>query len=201
MFCGHCGTWSPEPSTTCLSCGAVLRAAGTGSLPGQPQASAPGVSHWPRQAFGGFWRRLGASLVDGLILYFPTAIAKVLLGLPLLSPSTGSDSGMALGVSLGSLLLTWLYSALMESSAAQGTLGQQLLGMRVMDMQARRITFARASGRYFGQFLSLLMGGVGYLFNLWTSRRQTVHDLLAGCVVVIAERAPIAAPAQSGELA
>lgn len=201
MFCGHCGTWSPEPSTTCPSCGAALHASEAGPLPARAQASAPGVAHWPRTAFGGFWRRLGAVLVDSLVLYFPPAIAKVLLGLPLVSPSDESDSAKALMVGLGSLLLTWLYSALMESSAAQATLGQQLLGMRVMDMQARRITFARASGRYFCQFLSLLMGGVGYLFNLWTSRRQTVHDLLAGCVVVIAERAPIAAPAQSGELA
>ncbi|MEO5988394.1 MAG: RDD family protein [Candidatus Eisenbacteria bacterium] len=166
----------------------------------QPHVLASRVAHWPRTSFGGFWRRVGAAIVDSVILYFPPAIVKVLLGLPLLATSSGPDVAKELLVNLGSLIMLWLYCALLESSSRQATLGQQLLGLQVMDLEARRISFARASGRYFAQFLSALLCGVGYLFNLWTSRRQTLHDLVAGCVIVIAERAPRTAPAQAGEL-
>ena len=70
-----------------------------------------------------------------------------------------------------------------------------------MDLEGRRISFARATARYFGQILSALICGVGYLFNLWTSRRQMLHDLIAGCVIVRPDRMPQPAPAQLGELA
>lgn len=200
MFCSRCGTWAPEPSTVCGSCGAPLLVGEQTAKSAPAQVGSPRVAQWPRQAFGGFWRRFGASVVDSVILYFPQAIAKVMLGIPLWSAGDETSFGAELLVNLGGLVLYWLYSGLLESSSRQATLGQQVLGLRIMDLEGRRITFARASGRYFAQIFSVLLCGVGYLFNLWTSRRQTLHDLIAGCVAVIPERVPQTAPAQAGEL-
>jgi uncharacterized RDD family membrane protein YckC len=142
--------------------------------------------------YGGFWRRVASSTVDGLIFAFPSAILRVLAGLPMgltLRPLDDRDMGRALMVSLLCWVGSWLYCALLESSGAQGTLGQQLLGLQVTDLSGRRISFGRASGRFFSQLLTLLICGVGYLFNLWTSRRQTLHDMIAGCVLVRPEPA------------
>ena len=151
--------------------------------------------------FGGFWRRWAAAFIDGIVLFFPQAIARVALNLPLFATGESSDAVAELLVSVGTLVMYWLYSSLLESSARQATLGQQLLGLQVMDLEGRRISFARATARYFGQILSALICGVGYLFNLWTSRRQMLHDLIAGCVIVRPDRMPQPAPAQLGELA
>lgn len=214
MFCGRCGTWAPESAAACPACGEALQPhSPVVTREGGPEASAaqaqfqhlfvhpPRASQWTHDMFGGFWRRLAAALVDGIVLFFPQAITRVVLNLPLLATGESSDAVAELLVSVGTLVLYWLYSSLLESSARQATLGQQLLGLRVMDLEGRRISFARASARYFGQILSALICGVGYLFNLWTSRRQTLHDLIAGCVLVRPDRMPQQAPAQLGELA
>ena len=161
----------------------------------------PRASRWTRDVFGGFWRRLAAAFVDGIVLFFPQAITRVALNLPLFATGESSDAVAELLVSVGTLVMYWLYSSLLESSARQATLGQQLLGLQVMDLEGRRISFARGTARYFGQILSALICGVGYLFNLWTSRRQTLHDLIAGCVLVRPDRMSQPAPAQLGELA
>ena len=92
----------------------------------------------------------------------------------------------------------WLYCALLESSPAQGTLGQQLMNLRVCDDRLRRVSFARATGRHVAQYLSALTLGLGYLVNLWTKKRQTLHDLAAGCVLARAEALPAAGPASGG---
>jgi uncharacterized RDD family membrane protein YckC len=145
--------------------------------------------------YGGLWRRAAASVVDGLVMFFPDAILRVLLDLPTLvtlRPVLESDVPRLMLVYAFETATWWLYMASMESSAWQGTLGQQLMGLRVTTVAGARVSFARASGRYFAQWLSVLICGMGYLFNLWTSRRQTLHDMIAGCVLV---RRGLTAPA------
>ena len=91
-------------------------------------------------------------------------------------------------------LVYWWYCARLESSHWQGTLGQQLMGMRVTDLHGRRISFMRATGRFFAQWLSFVLCCTGYLFNLWSTRRQTLHDMIAGCVFVVGGTAPASVP-------
>jgi uncharacterized RDD family membrane protein YckC len=57
-------------------------------------------------------------------------------------------------------------------------------GMKVTDENGNRITFARATGRYFGEYLSALTLFIGYMMAGWTERKQALHDLLAGTLVV-----------------
>ena len=80
-------------------------------------------------------------------------------------------------------MAAWLYWALLESSPWQATLGKKALGLLVTDLQGRRITFARASGRYFGKLLSTIVLGTGYLMAGFTEKKQALHDILAGCLV------------------
>ena len=83
-----------------------------------------------------------------------------------------------------SIIAGWLYYALMESSSKQGTIGKQVMGIRVTDLEGNQISFGRASGRYFGKILSALILAIGYLMMLFTQKKQTLHDLMAGCMVV-----------------
>ncbi|GBQ81161.1 hypothetical protein AA13595_0536 [Gluconacetobacter johannae DSM 13595] len=81
-------------------------------------------------------------------------------------------------------VLPALYFILFESSRLQATPGKLLCRMRVTDVQGARIGVRRAAGRYFGKFLSLLLCGFGFLMVMWTSRKQGLHDLLAGTCVI-----------------
>ncbi|MCH8868069.1 MAG: RDD family protein, partial [Proteobacteria bacterium] len=80
------------------------------------------------------------------------------------------------------------YTVWLESSTWQATLGKRLLGIKVVDLEGRRIGFGKSSWRNMAKGLSMLTLGVGYLMPLWDHRRQALHDKAAGCLVVRATR-------------
>ena len=82
------------------------------------------------------------------------------------------------------LCASWLYFALMESSAKGATLGKLALGLRVTDLNGNRISFARATGRYFGKIVSGMILMIGYLMAGFTQQKQALHDIMAGCLVI-----------------
>ena len=80
---------------------------------------------------------------------------------------------------------TWLYFALMEASARQGTVGKIALGLFVTDLQGRRISFGRASGRFFAKIITGLVPlFIGYMMAGFTEKKQALHDMIAGCLVL-----------------
>jgi uncharacterized RDD family membrane protein YckC len=95
-----------------------------------------------------------------------------------------SVSRPLLAIRLLALMLSWIYYASMESSTWQATLGKKILGLKVTDLAGNRISFARASGRFFGKILSGMILGIGFLMAGFTARKQTLHDILAGCLVL-----------------
>jgi uncharacterized RDD family membrane protein YckC len=80
--------------------------------------------------------------------------------------------------------MLWLYFALCESSAWQATVGKLALGIRVTDMQGNRISLPRALGRYPAKVLSFFMFFIGVLIVAFTERKQGLHDLIAGTLVL-----------------
>jgi uncharacterized RDD family membrane protein YckC len=130
--------------------------------------------------YAGFWRRVAAVLLDGLIL----AIVEVPIALLLVGADAYSDPTRVRPPSGLSTALAWLYFALMESSPKQATLGKMALGIVVTDLEGRRIGFGRATGRHFAKILSALILGIGFLMVAFTERKQGLHDLLAKTLVV-----------------
>jgi uncharacterized RDD family membrane protein YckC len=84
-----------------------------------------------------------------------------------------------------SLVFTWLYHALMESSEWQATVGKRLLGLVVTDMAGQRVSFGRATGRHFAKIITNMVPAfIGYIMAGFTERKQALHDMLAGCLVL-----------------
>jgi uncharacterized RDD family membrane protein YckC len=54
----------------------------------------------------------------------------------------------------------------------------------VTDLNGQRISFGRATGRYFGKMLSSAVFHIGYLMAAFTEKKQALHDILAKCLVV-----------------
>ena len=72
----------------------------------------------------------------------------------------------------------------MESSAYQGTVGKIFLGIKVTDLNGHKIGFGRATGRHFGKIISAIILFVGFIMVAFTKRKQGLHDIMAGCLVL-----------------
>lgn len=125
--------------------------------------------------YAGFWTRFLAALLDGLVLAIPSIIIS--------SVTKGIEGAETLGLIIG-ILMGWLYDALLESSSKQATLGKQALGIVVTDLNGERISFGRATVRHFSKFLSGIIFLIGYIMAAFTKRKQALHDMIAGTLVV-----------------
>ena len=94
------------------------------------------------------------------------------------------DSPQATALLLLIQLVNWLYFAAFESSPWQATPGKKVFGLRVTDLEGKRVSFIRASGRYFGKIVSWLLLGLGFVLAGFTEKKQALHDMLAGCLVL-----------------
>jgi uncharacterized RDD family membrane protein YckC len=83
-----------------------------------------------------------------------------------------------------SMVLYCAYCALCESSPWRGTLGKRLMGLAVVDVHGRTITFGQSWKRNAFKVLSFLPLGLGIWWALGSERRQTWHDRFARTVVV-----------------
>ena len=142
-----------------------------------------------RGLHAGFWRRVVAYLIDGLILSPVFVVLYLIVAGSSAVPLAMQPGGMVPFRVFPSLwlmwiLVPWLYFALCECSAWQATPGKLALGLGVTDEYGRRIGFGRATGRFFGKFLSGFILDIGYMLAGWTERKQALHDLMAGCCVV-----------------
>jgi uncharacterized RDD family membrane protein YckC len=72
----------------------------------------------------------------------------------------------------------------MESSVKQGTVGKMILGIKVTTINGGRISFARATGRFFAKILSSLFLFIGYIMAAFTQRKQALHDIIAETLVI-----------------
>ncbi|GAB2538423.1 RDD family protein [Rhodanobacter koreensis] len=172
------------------------------SAPTAPLQVLPQTTAAALEDYAGFWKRVGAYILDAIILYFPQALIQKALGVDAAKEALQQAAVNAAGdphlmiaaqeqfyaamwpAMLLGIVIGWLYFAICESSAWQGTLGKLALGIRVTDMQGNRISFPRALGRYAAKILSGIILCIGYLMVAWTQRKQGLHDLIVGTLVL-----------------
>jgi len=142
-------------------------------------------------AYAGFWARFGAAVLDGFVLAVPAFLVIGVLAATI--GRAGDPTVTVLLVYVVPILASWLYFAGMESGARGATLGKRAFHLQVLSAEGHeRIGFGRASARFFGRYLSMLVLYVGYLMQPFTARKQALHDLLSGTVVVSRKPAPVA---------
>lgn len=195
MFCRRCGTWNPDGTLHCALCGEGLQPGVAAVDPAALRAHAMPPAE-PPPVYGGFWRRFAAVVLDSLVLFFPIATIRVLAGLDMTGEWQPESSAWWF-VSWLEVAIGWLYGASLIAGPGRATLGLQVMDLQVTGLHGQRVSFGRATWRYFAQFLTLVTLGVGYLMQLFTPKRQTLHDLLSATVVVRTRRepAPVSPPA------
>lgn len=184
--CSSCNAHNASNTRFCGSCGASLMLPST-ATPYQTPSSQPEASLVAEFAFAGFWKRLVAHLLDSIIFGLLFAIVSMILGFSLFENSTENLESATATTGFYALLYIpawWLYFALMESSSTQATLGKKIMGIRVTDLQGQSIGFGQATGRHFAGLISYMIFSIGYLMAAFTSRKQALHDMIAGTLVV-----------------
>jgi uncharacterized RDD family membrane protein YckC len=161
-----------------------------------PAQAAWQTSARPPVAYAGFWLRLVAFLIDLIVLYFVGTIITlpfiasmglrgIMRGRMPMSPEEWMPlMGAFIRLILIRTVLNWLYYALLESSAWQATLGKKALGLEVTDLEGRRISFGRATGRFFAKMISALILWIGFIMAGFTEKKQALHDMIAGTLVI-----------------
>jgi uncharacterized RDD family membrane protein YckC len=210
MTCTACGAKTAEGKPFCSACGRPLVGFSVGRVPAQ----SPAPNFFPAEStavssperYAGFWLRVPAAIIDLFILAIPLAIAVAYLSVAMgswraflsLHPGQSPQEIVAafgrsylVAILCFFIVTGWLYFALFESSSWQGTLGKKFIGLSVADLHGNRVTFARASGRFFGgrflahvPFIGSLYIAIDCICAGRTSRKQALHDMLSGCLVL-----------------
>jgi uncharacterized RDD family membrane protein YckC len=216
MFCSRCGATLPDGSAFCTNCGTPapqhpgsLPGIGTPGLAPPPTVAAPvpagayaaqAMFLAPPLPYAGFWLRLVAYLIDGVIMgicFVPVIVILVVVtgagaALSHMQNSPPEDFVFPAAVIMFILFLfiailggAWLYYALMESSTWQATLGKKAIGLMVTDMEGKRLTFAHATGRYFAKMITGMVPlAIGYIMAGFTQKKQALHDFIAATLVL-----------------
>jgi uncharacterized RDD family membrane protein YckC len=178
-----------EGQSVCASCGEPIDGLSTDSESESTGAAAPAVRRVA--VYAGFWLRAVAYLIDLLLLAIFTGV--VILG-PLVArgaiPADNpwflltTQNKQVLAIQLLFDMACWLYFASFENSSWQATPGKRIVGLIVTDLKGQRITFTRASGRFFGKLLSQFLLFLGFVMAGFTAKKQALHDVLAGTLVL-----------------
>lgn len=134
-------------------------------------------------AYATFGQRFAAAFVDGIMCNVLGAIVGVALGLAVAATQSSPVLINAVAPFLG-VVISLLYFAVLESSEQQATWGKRLVGLRVTDLDGGQISFGRAAGRFLAKIVSYLTLLIGFLMQPFTKRKQALHDILAGTLVV-----------------
>jgi Predicted membrane protein/domain len=144
----------------------------------------------------GFWRRLAALFIDSMVVgfayYLVLIVCVVVLGVGGSLLMRGGNDAEGMAAMFGMMALVYLlypvisatYYVGFESSGKQATLGKMAVGIKVTDIDGRRLTLGRALLRWLAVMLNYLTLYIGYLIAAFTERKQGLHDMAVGTLVV-----------------
>jgi uncharacterized RDD family membrane protein YckC len=124
--------------------------------------------------YAGFFERFLAVLIDAVILSIASAVIRMVLG-----SIVGALIGLALGIA---------YEVYFLSSPKQATIGKQAMGIIVTDLNGGRIDPGKAALRWVGKIISCIILFIGYIMAAFTERKQALHDMIAGTLVLKGKR-------------
>lgn len=210
MLCPKCGTSVGDRSALCPRCSTTVQWSMQGqagaSGAGVHRFGDTGRTVEVQRPYAGFWLRVFAGCIDASVVFvvysalnffwlqfFRVSLVEKLMIFP--PPAQPQELGFfrfkfdllqlsyLSSVIFGNIVVAWWYVAFFESSGSRATPGKMCFSIYVSDSHGEQITFARASFRHFFKCISWLTLLVGFLMSAFTPQKQSLHDMLAGCLV------------------
>lgn len=136
-----------------------------------------------KKEYAGFAPRLGATLIDWLLLTLITVPVMFLIYTPeelILSEDMIAGPGdfiISYVFPIVATILFWRYKC--------ATPGKMWLKMKVVDeVTGEPMSYLQSTIRYFAYIISIIPLGLGFLWIIWDSKKQSWHDKIARTVVV-----------------
>ena len=177
VVCSECGGSFPADETVkygklsiCASC-----------KPAFFQKVKEGRSTAGAMKYGGFWIRFGAKFLDNIV----TTIGNMAVVFLLTMLTQGNPENVAAAFSMifVQLALPAAYVTYFLGKH-QATPGKMAAGLIVVTPDGGRISYGRAFGRFFGEMLSGIILGIGYLMAAFDEEKRTLHDRICSTRVV-----------------
>ena len=154
-----------------------------------------GVAPVRAVAYGGFWIRFVAVVIDTIILGIVQGVLNVVLFGSMFRGTTRFEPGMRpeefLGPMIGVIGISWLVGVAITSCYEAffvykmgATPGKMALGLKVVRPDGRPVDLGRAFGRYFAKMLSGLILLIGYIIAAFDSEKRALHDMICDTRVV-----------------
>ncbi|NQU40666.1 MAG: RDD family protein [Lentisphaerae bacterium] len=181
--CCECGTSSPvddliryENSYVCANCKTLF------FQRLEEGAALPGVLE-----YGGFWIRVGAKIIDGLLLGAVSLLLSFVAGMFNFTATANDATGTAFAVQM----VLWVIQMLVGLSYTvfflgryAATPGKMACKLTVIRSDGAPITYSRAAGRHFAEMLSGLLLNIGYLMAAFDDEKRTLHDRICDTRVI-----------------
>ena len=161
IYCNKCGRENSSEARFCVDCGSVIQ--------GRIGRGTPPRSSLVTAEYMGFWIRLTAQIIDGIILGIAWVILLALTN--------------ALPVLIIIVIPVFIYGFYKYIKGK--TLGKMLLRIAVVDETGQEISFGRGLLReIIGKFASGIIFCLGYIWVAFDDKNQGWHDKIAGTYVV-----------------
>lgn len=149
--------------------------------------------------YGGFWRRFFAKIVDGLIMCVIIIPLNMALSFMFLGSVAGMDPNsrseedaaafMVAIILYQIVLMVLVYGigviySLFFIRKYQATPGKMALGLKILRSDGSHLSKGRIVGRYFGEIVSNMIMGIGYLIAAFDSEKKSLHDIMCDTRVI-----------------
>ncbi len=175
--CAECGNTFPESdmiafenSWVCAACKPVF-----------VQKLKEGITPVGILNYAGFWIRVGAKFIDGIILQIVNFCLGAVIGIVMRGGSASTHAVQAAG--LVGFLFGISYITFFNGKFG-ATPGKMALKLKIVRPNGDPITYMRALGRYFGEMLSGLILGIGFMMAGWDEQKRALHDRICDTRVI-----------------
>ena len=202
VYCAKCGLKLPEVVTQskkiCAGCGAANSPASQYCYKcGLQLQDKLGSSYELR--YGGFWIRLLAFIINGILLYILISIISVVIFMSkygqsayssLVSSVVNSDeiNNPFFGSFIWIVFLTFVIIPVLYSTISIGvwgrTIGKAALKLKVIKPDGSRVGIIRAFGRSLAYILNYFTLGLSFLIIAFTHKKRGLHDYIADTIVI-----------------
>jgi uncharacterized RDD family membrane protein YckC len=185
-FCAQCGNSFPQDEMmkyenlfVCVNCKPLFL-----------QKLKEGVRVSSGAAYGGFWIRLGAKIIDGIILMilYMVIVMPLTVGLSVLA---GRGNSVNPGLTIALALIPYVINLGINIAFSTffigkfgATPGKMACGLKVISPDGSKMTYMKAFLRYLGEMVSGLTLSIGYLIAAWDEEKRTLHDRICNTRVV-----------------
>lgn len=190
-------TGAPQVSHSCVMCQKSVTADDAVQLSGNWVCAAckplylqklkEGATISGVRRYAGFWIRVGAKIIDSLILMMVTIpfqfIATALIPGANDPKAIGSVIALAVVTNGFNILSNLAYQVFFLGKYA-ATPGKMVCKIKVIRSNGAPVTYGRATGRYFAEILSGLTLGIGYLMVAFDEEKRGLHDRICDTRVI-----------------